>query len=167
MTLWLQSLSAYQQVQLLFVTLFGLLLLVSAGAALQALRERSSRQEDSHQRFKRELRATWIGAVVFWAAWISGPGGATLLFGVISFLALREYITLLKTRRGDHRSLLLAFFAVLPLQYLLLANRNFDLFSVFIPVYVFLAIPVVSALAGDPEHFLERRQQQHPGCCVD
>ena len=166
MTLWLQSLSADQQVQLLFVGLFGLLLLVTGIAALLALRERSSLQDDAHLRFKRELRATWIGAVVFWAAWISGPGGATLLFGVISFLALREYITLLKTRRGDHRSLLLAFFAVLPLQYLLLGNRSFDLFSVFIPVYVFLAIPVVSALAGDPERFLERNAKIQWGIMV-
>ena len=163
---WLLGLSADQQVQLLFVTLFGWLLLVTAGAALHALRERSGVQEDRHQRFKRELRATWTGAVVFWAAWISGPGGATLLFGAISFLALREYITLLKTRRGDHRSLLLAFFLVLPLQYLLLANRNFDLFSVFIPVYVFLAIPVVSALAGDPERFLERNAKIQWGIMV-
>jgi len=152
----LRQLTADQQVALLFVTLFGLLLLVTAAAALWALRERSALQDDRHQRFKRELRAVWVGAVVFWGAWISGPAGATLLFGVISFLALREYITLLKTRRGDHRSLLLAFFAVLPMQYVLLAHRNFDLFSVFIPVYVFLAIPVVSALAGDPERFLER-----------
>jgi len=152
----LRQLTADQQVGLLFVTLFGLLLLVTAAAALWALRERSARQDEHHQRFKRELRAVWVGAAVFWAAWVSGPAGATALFGVISFLALREYITLLKTRRGDHRSLLLAFFAVLPLQYVLLAHRNFDLFSVFIPVYVFLAIPVVSALAGDPERFLER-----------
>jgi len=166
MIAWLQSLGADQQVQLLFVILFGLLLLVSAGAALQGLRERSGLQEDGRQRFERELRATWIGAVVFWAAWISGPGGATILFGVISFLALREYITLLKTGRGDHRSLLLAFFAVLPMQYLLMANRNFDLFSVFIPVYVFLAIPVVSALAGDPQRFLERNAKIQWGIMV-
>jgi phosphatidate cytidylyltransferase len=107
-----------------------------------------------------------VGAVVFWLAWVSGTAGATLLFGVISFLALREYITLLKTRHSDHRSLLLAFFAVLPLQYVLLGNRSFDLFSVFIPVYVFLAIPVVSALAGDPERFLERNAKIQWGITV-
>jgi CDP-diglyceride synthetase len=108
----------------------------------------------------------WVGAVVFWAAWVSGPVGATVLFGVVSFLALREFVTLVKTRRGDHRSLLLAFFGVLPLQYVLVANRNFDLFSVFIPVYVFLAIPVVSALAGDPQRFLERNAKIQWGIMV-
>ena len=145
-----------QQVALLFAVLFGVLLLVSGGAALLSLRERTLAAEARHQRFLRDLRAVWLGAVVFWLAWMSGPAGATLLFGALSFLALREMVTLMKTRRGDHRSLLLAFFVVLPLQYGLVATRSFDLFSVLIPVYVFLAIPVLSALAGDPERFLER-----------
>lgn len=163
---WLQSLTADQQVALLFVILFGVLLLVSAATSLLALRERDLKQDERFQLFQRELRATWVGAVVFWLAWVSGPAGATVLFGMISFLALREFVTLVKTRRGDHRSLLLAFFAALPIQYVLVANRNFDLFSVFIPVYVFLAIPVVSALAGDPERFLERNAKIQWGIVV-
>ena len=81
---------------------------------------------------------------------VAGPVGSTLLFGFVSFLALREFVTLTHTRRGDHRSLLLAFFVVLPLQYVLVGSRQFDVFTVFIPVYVFFAIPVVSALANDP-----------------
>ncbi len=162
----LRGWSADQQVALLFVVLFGLLLLASAAVALATLRERSALQEDRLEHLRRELAAVWVGAVVFWAAWVSGPAGATVLFGVVSFLALREYVTLVKTRRGDHRSLLLAFFGVLPLQYVLVANRNFDLFSVFIPVYVFLAIPVVSALAGDPQRFLERNAKIQWGIMV-
>jgi phosphatidate cytidylyltransferase len=162
----LKSWSADQQVALLFVILFGLLLLASAAVALLTLRERSGAQLDQHDRLHRELAAVWVGAVVFWAAWVSGPVGATVLFGVVSFLALREFVTLVKTRRGDHRSLLLAFFGVLPLQYVLVANRNFDLFSVFIPVYAFLAIPVVSALAGDPQRFLERNAKIQWGIMV-
>ena len=163
---WLKELSADQRVALLFVILFGLLLATSATTGLLALRERTLAQDERFQRFQRELSALWIGAVVFWLAWLAGPAGATLLFGAISFLALREYVTLVRTRRGDHRSLLLAFFAVLPLQYVFVANRGFDLFSVFIPVYVFLAIPVVSALAGDPERFLERNAKIQWGIMV-
>jgi phosphatidate cytidylyltransferase len=162
----LKQLTADQQVALLFVILFGLLLLVSGATALLALRERSARQGERFEQFQRELRAVWVGAVLFWAAWVLGPVGATVLFGVVSFLALREFVTLVQTRRGDHRSLLLAFFGVLPLQYVLVANRNFDLFSVFIPVYVFLAIPVVSALAGDPQRFLERNAKIQWGIMV-
>ena len=92
--------------------------------------------------------------------------GATATVGIFSFLALREFITLAHTKRGDHRSLILAFFFVLPLQYVIVAWRSFDLFTVFIPVYVFLAIPVVSALAGDPERFLERNAKIQWGIMV-
>ena len=162
----LRGWAADEQVALLFVVLFGLLLVASAAAALLNLRESTPAQQHRQDLFRRELRAVWVGAMVFWAAWVSGPAGATLLFGVISFLALREFVTLVKTRRGDHRSLLLVFFAVLPLQYVLVANRNFDLFSVFIPVYAFLAVPVVSALAGDPQRFLERNAKIQWGIMV-
>ena len=162
----LQGWTADQQVALLFVILFGCLLLASAAAALLVLRDSTAAQDLRLQRFQRELRAVWVAAAVFWAAWIAGPAGATTLFGLVSFLALREYITLLKTRRSDHRSLLLAFFIVLPIQYLLLGSRSFDLFSVFIPVYMFLALPVVSALAGDPERFLERNAKIQWGVMV-
>jgi phosphatidate cytidylyltransferase len=160
----LRDLSADQQVALLFVILFGLLLLAALGGVLATLREPESSRR--RQRLVRELRALWIGALVFWAAWISGPVGATLAFGLFSFFALREFITLMHTRRADHRSLLLAFFVVLPLQFVIAGGRWFDLFTVFIPVYVFLAIPVASALAGDPGRFLERNAKIQWGIMV-
>jgi len=162
----LKNLSVDQQVGLLFVALFGALALVTAVAVGISLRRADDEGSDRQQRLKRDLRAVWLGAVVFWLAWLSGPLGATLTFGVFSFLALREFITLAHTRRSDHRSLILAFFVVLPLQYMLVGIRTFDLFSVFIPVYVFLAIPVISALAGDPERFLERNAKIQWGIMV-
>jgi predicted CDP-diglyceride synthetase/phosphatidate cytidylyltransferase len=51
-------------------------------------------------------------------------------------------------------------------QYWLVAAEQFDLFTVFIPVYVFLAIPVVSALANDPQRFLERNAKLQWGIMV-
>jgi phosphatidate cytidylyltransferase len=67
---------------------------------------------------------------------------------------------------GDHRSLVLAFFVVLPAQYGLIGNGHFDLFTVFIPVYVFLALPLASALANDPVRFLERNAKLQWGIMV-
>ena len=162
----LRELSVNGQVALLFVILFGMLLLVSAAILAYTLNDASEARRERNVRMLRDLRAVWIGAVVFWLAWMSGPVGATVAFGVFSFLALREFVTLVRTRRGDHRSLLLAFFVALPLQYLLVGLRSFDLFTVFVPVYVFLAIPVVSALAGDPERFLERNAKIQWGIMV-
>ena len=103
---------------------------------------------------------------VFWVAWLAGDITRLVLFALGSFFALREFLTLSPTRQGDHRSLVLAFFVVLPLQYYLVATEHFDLFTVFIPVYVFLALPVASALANDPVRFLERNAKLQWGIMV-
>lgn len=162
----LRELTADQRVALLFVGLFGVLLLATAAVALAGLRERTPAQQQRHERVKHELWIVWTSATVFWLAWIAGAPGATLLFGLLSFLALREFVTLMHTRRSDHRSLILAFFVVLPLQYVIVGARGFQLFALFIPVYVFLALPVVSALSGDPTRFLERNAKLQWGLMV-
>ena len=162
----LRSLSVNEQVALLFVVMFGVLLAALIGWFAMSLREMGEDARARHARFGRDLRAVWLGAVLFWLSWMSGAVGATLLFGIVSFLALREFITLMHTRRGDHRGLIVAFFMVLPLQYVFAGGRWFDLFTVFIPVYVFLAIPVASALAGDPQRFLERNAKIQWGIMV-
>ncbi len=160
----LRDLTADQQVGLLFVILFGLLVLGTV--AVWLIVQRESESSEFRLRLLRDLRAVWIGGVVFWLAWMSGPVGANITFGIFSFLALREFITLVHTRRADHRSLILAFFIVLPAQFVIAGGRHFDLLTVFIPVYVFLAIPVTGALAGDPEHFLERNAKIQWGIMV-
>jgi len=162
----LRNLTISEQIGLLFVVLFGLLMAVTVIAFTRSLRDRGEAELAAHEQFKRDLRAVWVGAVLFWVAWVSGAFVSTLLFGVISFLALREFVTLTHTVRGDHRSLLLAFFVVLPAQYVIVATREFDLFTVFIPVYVFLAIPVISAFGNDPKRFLERTAKIQWGIMV-
>lgn len=168
----LRSLSPEQQVSLLFVLLFGLLLLATVAGLLLSLRERRHPDLQTGGRTQRLqdyqvlLRNSWLMALVFWVGWAAGDGVAIVLFGLVSFFILREFISLSPTRRGDHRSLVLAFFVVLPVQYWLVWSRHFDLFTVFIPVYVFLAIPVVSALANDPQRFLERNAKLQWGIMV-
>ena len=102
------------------------------------------------------IRAWWVLAAAFVIALAIGHAGLTALFGLASFLALREFITLAPTRRGDHRALCWIFFVIAPLQYWLVARGWYGLFSVLIPVYAFLFLPIQSALIGDPERFLER-----------
>ena len=168
----LRNLSPDEQVGLLFAVLFGLLLLASVAGILLSLRERrhpdpvTGGRTPRLQDFQALLRNSWLMALVFWVGWAAGDGVAIVLFGLVSFLVLREFISLSPTRRGDHRSLVLAFFVVLPTQYALVWTQHFDLFTVFIPVYVFLAIPVVSALANDPQRFLERNAKLQWGIMV-
>jgi len=102
------------------------------------------------------IRSWWVMTVVFVAALATGGLGSVLLFALTSFIALREFITLTPTRRGDHRTLFWAFFIFAPVQYLLIGIQWYGLFAIFLPVYAFLFIPVRSALAGDTEDFLAR-----------
>ena len=89
-------------------------------------------------------------------AFAFGKAGVIILSGFASFAALREFITLTPTRRGDHIALAGAFFVVLPLQYWLIWIDWYGLYAIFIPVYVFLFLPIVAALRGDTTDFIRR-----------
>ncbi|QEL24936.1 phosphatidate cytidylyltransferase [Bosea sp. F3-2] len=102
------------------------------------------------------IRAWWVMVVLMGLALIGGKTGVTLLFAFCSFAALREFITLIDTRRADHWALATAFFVVLPLQYYLVWIEWYGLYSIFIPVYAFLLMPIIAALRGDTDHFLVR-----------
>jgi len=102
------------------------------------------------------VKAWWVMVAVFGVALATGVIGSVILFGLMSFFALREFITLTPTRAGDHRTLFWAFFIVTPLQYYLVGMEWYGLFTILVPVYAFILVPTRSALAGDSEHFLER-----------
>jgi phosphatidate cytidylyltransferase len=102
------------------------------------------------------IRAWWVMVVLMGLALIGGRTGVTLLFAFCSFAALREFVTLTNTRRADHLALAAAFFIVLPAQYYLIWIGWYGLYSIFIPVYAFLLIPIIAALRGDTEHYLIR-----------
>ena len=107
----------------------------------------------------------WMVAVLATAFWI-GKGGVIVLFGALSFFALREYITLCYTRRGDHLVLLLAFFVALPVQYALVWIEWYGLYAIFIPVYAFLILPIFAALGADTTRFLERAAKVQWGLMI-
>jgi len=171
MNQFLRSLSGTQQVGAMFVLVFGVLLLASGALLLLSLRERDDNAFGAAfgaelDNLRRVLKNTWFMAGVFWLCWAVGGWVAVTLFALVAFFALREFITLSPTHRGDHRSLILAFFVVLPVQFWLVGGKHFDLFTVFVPVYVFLALPIVGALADDPHRFLERNAKMQWGIMV-
>ncbi|MDB5727555.1 MAG: phosphatidate cytidylyltransferase [Noviherbaspirillum sp.] len=110
--------------------------------------------------------AWWVMITIFVSAFLIGPAGTLVLFLVISFFALREFITLTPTKPADHRSLSLAFFALIPLQYYLISIKWYALFAILIPVYAFLLLPSVSALSQDTEKFLERTAKMQWGVMI-
>lgn len=108
------------------------------------------------QNLNARIRAWWGMVIIFGLALATGGIGSVILFGITSFLALREVITLTPSRPGDHRTLFWSFFIITPLQYYLVWIDWYGLFTILIPVYAFLFIPLRSVLSGDCEKFLER-----------
>ncbi|WP_048645616.1 phosphatidate cytidylyltransferase [Nitratireductor soli] len=102
------------------------------------------------------VKAWWVMIVLMGLALLFGRIGIVLLFGFASFAALREFVTLTDTRRGDHWALASAFFLILPFQYYLIFIDWYGMYSIFIPVYAFLLLPIAAALRGDTDQFLVR-----------
>jgi phosphatidate cytidylyltransferase len=136
--------------------ILGLLAIASLLGFLLSRRMRNPKALDTIKNLNARIRAWWVMVVLFGGAVILGRNVTLGLFGVISFLALREFLTLTPTRPGDHLALFLAFFVVIPIQYWLIATSWYGLFAVFIPVYVFILLPAFMVLSGDTTDFLAR-----------
>ena len=137
----------------------GVLALLVVASAIGALMHRFTRGGPGRavvENINARIRAWWVMASVFAISVITGAIGSIALFTVISFLAMREFVTLAPTRRADHRALLWCFFAVTPVEYALIWVGWYGLFSILIPVYISIFVAIRVVLAGDTERFLER-----------
>lgn len=140
----------------LYLGIVALLVVATAIGFWMEWKVTSPKGRETVANMNARIRAWWLMCGVFAVANLCGKVTTISLFGLLSFLALREFVTLTPTRRGDHRSLLFTFFCLMPLQYLLVGIQWYGMFSVLVPVYAFLFIPTVNALQGDAKHFLER-----------
>ena len=102
------------------------------------------------------INAWWVMVGAIALSFVFGKLGVVALFFFISFYALREYLTLSYSRRGDHLAMAACFFIALPLQYYLVAIEYYGLYSILIPVYSCLLLPILSAFSQDTKRFLER-----------
>jgi phosphatidate cytidylyltransferase len=113
------------------------------------------------------IRAWWIMAALFFAAIVVSNRISLVFFGLMSFWAMKEYVTLLKTRPADHHALVLTFLAI-PIQYLWIGLNPpwYGMFIIFIPVYMMLALPVRMVLSKETKGFVESASQIQWGLMV-
>jgi phosphatidate cytidylyltransferase len=112
------------------------------------------------------IKAWWVMVLVISLAFVFGKTGVILLFLFISFAALREFMTLTYTRSADYLALAAAFFVVLPAQYALIWFGWYGVYAIFIPVYVFLILPILEVAGGDTTRFLERTAKMQWGLMI-
>jgi phosphatidate cytidylyltransferase len=126
-------------------------LLVVASLVGYALSRRAGGPNEVIDNLNARIAAWWGMVALMGLAFLAGRTGVVLLFALCSFAALREFMTLTRTVRADHWAVAAAFFVVLPVQYWLVWTDWYGLYSIFIPVYAFLLLPILAALQGRDE----------------
>lgn len=149
--------------------LAGLVLFSAAGTALGQWLARRAADSAGAVRIRivnSRMRAAWSLIFVFTVAFALGQTALLVVFAFASFLTLREMIALTPTKASDHWALVVAFYVAIPLQYALIAFDQYQLFTLFIPVYLFLLLPIIMALKQDTERFLERAAKVQWGLMI-
>ncbi len=111
------------------------------------------------------LRSWWVIVSIFILAVMMGTTAAIWLLGFVSFLALKEYFSLIPTRRSDRRVLFWAYLTI-PFQYYWVAIGWYGMFIIFIPVYAFLLISARKVLIGETDDFLKSLGSVHWGLMI-
>jgi phosphatidate cytidylyltransferase len=150
---------------LLFAGIGALLLLATLVGRLLKFRSKAA-PNPVIDNLNARINAWWVMVLVIGIAFLFGNLGVILLFYCVSFYALREFMTLTPTRRSDYPALVAAFYFALPMQYLLIALDWYGLFAIFIPVYLFLLLPILASLGGDTTRFLERAAEVQWGLMI-
>lgn len=142
------------QIGYIFIGVFSILII--ANIIGQALKRKYGTHNDTIANLNARIYAWWLMTFILLLAFWFGRIGTTILFFLISFAALREFMTLVYRRRTDYYSMLACFYFLLPVQYYFVLDQWYGMFSIFIPVYGFLLLPIIASMSGDTNHFLER-----------
>jgi phosphatidate cytidylyltransferase len=137
----------------------GVVAILLAGSITGAVLKRRVTSESGRatvDNLNARTKAWWGMVAIFALAFAFGKPVTITLFALTSFYCLREFITLTPTRPADHRAVAVAFYLFIPLQYWLVYTDWITLFSMAIPVYAFLLLPVLSVLRGETNNFLQR-----------
>jgi len=134
----------------------GLLALASIAGWVLARRVASEAGRDTVRNLNARVRAWWVMVAIFAVAFVFGKAVTILLFMAVSFYCLREFYSLTPTHPSDHPAMAAAFYVFLPLQYWLVWIDWVTMLTILIPVYAFLALPVLSMLKGVTADYLQR-----------
>jgi len=142
-------------------TLAGIFALLVLATALVALLRRARPDRDYGETWQR-VRTWWVMVAVFSTAMVLSRTISLAFFAFLSFLALKEYFSLIPTRRADRRVLFWAYLAI-PIQYYWVYLGRYGMFIIFIPVYCFLFLPARMLIIGETEGFLRAAGMVHWG----
>ena len=141
--------------------LAGLAVLLLLATLLVWLIAATHRDKD-YSELKLRTRSWWLMIGIFAGAMLLSPLASVVFFAFVSFLALKEYFSLIPTRRADRRVMFWAYLAI-PVHYYWVGIAWYGMFIIFIPVYMFLLMPLRMVIIGEMEGFLRAVGTLHWG----
>jgi phosphatidate cytidylyltransferase len=148
----------------LLIAVGGIFALLAAGTAIIWALRRAHPERDYTELFQR-TKSWWLMAAIFTAAVLVNRVAGLAFLGVVSFLALKEYLSIIPTRRADRRVLFFLYLAI-PIQYYWVAIGWYGMFIIFVPVYMLLFLPLPMLVIGQTQGFLRAVGTLHWGLMV-
>ncbi|MEO1222772.1 MAG: phosphatidate cytidylyltransferase [Pseudomonadota bacterium] len=140
---------SYPSVQWTLAGLFAVLAVVTV--MLWVLRRRYP--ERDWRELTDRTNSWWVLVIVFAVAILVGRVTSLIFLAIMCFLALKEYFSLIPTRRVDRRVLFWAYLAI-PVQFYWIGTGWYVMFLIWVPVYMFLLMPMIMVIAGETKGFL-------------
>lgn len=152
----LNNIPTHALVMMVFVSL-----LLMVGSVV-TLFKKHNQPQINHQELSLRLRSWWWMVAIIFTCLYLGFTQTVILFGAISFLALKEFLSIVPFRQVDRRVIFWAYLAI-PIQYYWVAIGWYGMYIIFVPVYVFLLLPIRMILLGETKGFIHSAGAVHWG----
>lgn len=143
------------------IMIFGIYAILTAFSVVTILKNIFQKGRD-FTNLNLRIKSFWIITPLLTFAVIGNKISAFILVAFISYLALKEFISMVPTRRADRRVLLWAYLAI-PVQLYFIYIDRLAMFYLFIPLYMFFLIPLRMIMIGETEGFLRAAGTIHWG----
>jgi phosphatidate cytidylyltransferase len=134
----------------------GLLITATVTRLLMAWRN----PDKDYTELRQRIQSWWWMVGLLFVVLAASKNIAIAFFGVLSFLALKEFFSIVNVRQADRRAVFWAYLAI-PVQYYWVSIGWYGMFIIFIPVYVFLFLPMRMVLIGETRGFIRAAGTVH------
>ncbi|MBU2711301.1 phosphatidate cytidylyltransferase [Zooshikella harenae] len=137
---------------IIFIIFGGIYSLLCLGSLLiYRLKQRLSARD--YQELTKRINAWWVMVTIIFCTFLVPEGFTITAIGFLSFFAFKEFVSLIPTRRTDHRPIFWAYIAI-PLQFYWIYIGWYGMFIIFIPLYMALFLPMRMVLIGNTKGFM-------------
>lgn len=147
------------------LVMMGFVVVLLIIGTLVSRRKARCHPDKDYAELNQRVNSWWLMVAVLFACLSQGFTATVVLFAVLSFLALKEFFSIVPLRQIDRRVIFWVYLAI-PVQYYWVATGWYTMFLIFIPVYLFLFIPLRLVTLGETQGFIRSAGVLHWGAML-